>query len=65
MEALIVGCGYLGKRIAALWLAQGWRVFATTRGRAEDEPDQWTEEPGPGSGAAERRAGGGARPGRA
>ncbi len=36
MDALIVGCGYLGRRIAALWLAQGRRVFATTRGRADE-----------------------------
>jgi nucleoside-diphosphate-sugar epimerase len=28
---LIVGCGYLGSRIAALWREQGHRVFATTR----------------------------------
>lgn len=28
---LILGCGYLGGRIAALWQAAGHRVFATTR----------------------------------
>ena len=28
---LILGCGYLGWRIAALWREQGHRVFATTR----------------------------------
>lgn len=38
MDKLIVGCGYLGRRVAARWLAQGHRVFGTTRGgeRAED-----------------------------
>jgi nucleoside-diphosphate-sugar epimerase len=30
-DKLIVGCGYLGRRIAALWCAQNHRVFATTR----------------------------------
>jgi nucleoside-diphosphate-sugar epimerase len=30
---LIFGCGYLGRRVAARWLAQGRRVFATTRAR--------------------------------
>jgi nucleoside-diphosphate-sugar epimerase len=28
---LIVGCGYLGQRVATTWLASGHRVFATTR----------------------------------
>jgi nucleoside-diphosphate-sugar epimerase len=31
MDKLIVGCGYLGQRVARLWLAQGHRVFGTTR----------------------------------
>jgi len=31
---LIVGCGYLGSRVAMLWQAQGEQVFATTRGRS-------------------------------
>jgi nucleoside-diphosphate-sugar epimerase len=31
MTKLIIGCGYLGRRVAALWLAQGQRVYATTR----------------------------------
>src|SRR5262249_27241783 len=31
MTNLIVGCGYLGRRIAGLWLAAGQRVIATTR----------------------------------
>src|SRR5262249_38079701 len=30
-DKLIVGCGYLGRRVAARWLAQGHRVFGTTR----------------------------------
>jgi nucleoside-diphosphate-sugar epimerase len=43
MDALIVGCGYLGRRIALLWRAQGWRVFATTRSRAEELRDLGVE----------------------
>jgi nucleoside-diphosphate-sugar epimerase len=31
MRRLIVGCGYLGKRVAARWLAGGDSVFALTR----------------------------------
>ena len=31
---LIVGCGYLGRRVAARWLAAGLRVAALTRGNA-------------------------------
>jgi nucleoside-diphosphate-sugar epimerase len=31
MNKLIVGCGYLGSRVAPLWRAQGHRVFAVTR----------------------------------
>jgi nucleoside-diphosphate-sugar epimerase len=31
MDKLIIGCGYLGRRVAACWLAQGHRVYATTR----------------------------------
>lgn len=31
MDCLIAGCGYLGGRVAARWLSQGHRVFATTR----------------------------------
>ncbi len=33
---LLLGCGYLGRRIAARWRAAGHHVFATTRGRAEE-----------------------------
>jgi nucleoside-diphosphate-sugar epimerase len=37
-DKLIVGCGYLGRRVATRWLAQGHRVFGTTRSeqRAEE-----------------------------
>lgn len=31
MRKLIVGCGYLGKRIAREWISQGHQVFALTR----------------------------------
>ena len=31
---LIIGCGYLGKRVASRWLAAGDTVYATTRSRA-------------------------------
>jgi nucleoside-diphosphate-sugar epimerase len=31
MDKLIIGCGYLGRRVAAFWHEQGHRVFATTR----------------------------------
>ena len=31
MRRLIVGCGYLGSRVAAAWLAQGDHVFVLTR----------------------------------
>jgi nucleoside-diphosphate-sugar epimerase len=34
---LIVGCGYLGRRVAASWLAQGDRVFTTTRSAQKAE----------------------------
>jgi nucleoside-diphosphate-sugar epimerase len=33
-DKLIIGCGYLGRRVAALWCAQNHRVFATTRSTA-------------------------------
>src|SRR5262249_34258449 len=33
MTHLIVGCGYLGQRVAALWREQGKRVSALTRSR--------------------------------
>jgi nucleoside-diphosphate-sugar epimerase len=35
MSRLIIGCGYLGRRVAALWLAAGHPVHATTRRSAE------------------------------
>ena len=31
MQVLIVGCGYLGRRVATLWRARGYAVFALTR----------------------------------
>ena len=34
MDKLIVGCGYLGRRVARAWLAEGDRVFALTRSAA-------------------------------
>lgn len=33
---LIIGCGYLGRRVAALWREQGQRVVATTRKHVEE-----------------------------
>ena len=36
MAKLIVGCGYLGRRVAALWTARGHSVYGTTRGRADE-----------------------------
>jgi nucleoside-diphosphate-sugar epimerase len=36
-DKLIVGCGYLGRRVAARWLTQGHRVFGTTRSPARAE----------------------------
>src|SRR5438128_6375220 len=35
MNQLILGCGYLGQRVANLWVRQGHRVMAMTR-RAEN-----------------------------
>jgi len=31
MQALIIGCGYLGRRVAALWRLRGYKVTALTR----------------------------------
>ena len=33
---LVIGCGYLGSRVAERWRAQGRRVFALTRGRTHE-----------------------------
>jgi nucleoside-diphosphate-sugar epimerase len=33
---LIVGCGYLGRRVAARWVAGGGAVYALTRNRADE-----------------------------
>jgi nucleoside-diphosphate-sugar epimerase len=34
MRALVIGCGYLGRRVAALWLREGMQVNALTRSPA-------------------------------
>ena len=34
MANLIIGCGYLGRRVADLWLRQGKHVAALTRNRS-------------------------------
>jgi nucleoside-diphosphate-sugar epimerase len=34
---LIIGCGYLGKRVAQQWMGHGGRVFALTRSRSRAE----------------------------
>ncbi|HEV3301223.1 MAG TPA: SDR family oxidoreductase [Planctomycetaceae bacterium] len=31
MRALVIGCGYLGRRVAAIWRAEGMQVSALTR----------------------------------
>jgi nucleoside-diphosphate-sugar epimerase len=36
MSALIVGCGYLGLRVAQAWVSAGRKVSALTRGRADE-----------------------------
>lgn len=35
-DALVIGCGYLGRRVAALWRGRGRRVAALTRGRSAE-----------------------------
>ena len=37
MTTLVVGCGYLGRRVAALLVARGERVIGTTRNLAKAE----------------------------
>lgn len=37
MQRLIIGCGYLGSRIAAIWKNNGDSVFVTTRSNAKAE----------------------------
>jgi nucleoside-diphosphate-sugar epimerase len=37
---LIVGCGYLGSRVAKLWQAEGFRVAALTRSREKQFQEQ-------------------------
>lgn len=41
MNRLIFGCGYLGERVAKLWLDRGDQVSAVTRN--EGRPRQWAE----------------------
>ena len=42
MNRLVIGCGYLGRRVAALWRAAGDRVFVTTR--CEDQAARFRAE---------------------
>jgi nucleoside-diphosphate-sugar epimerase len=35
-DVLVIGCGYLGRRVAARWRAAGRRVAALTRGRSAE-----------------------------
>jgi nucleoside-diphosphate-sugar epimerase len=37
MNKLVIGCGYLGSRVAKVWHAQGHKVFAATRDRDRAE----------------------------
>ncbi|HMC67348.1 MAG TPA: SDR family oxidoreductase [Gemmataceae bacterium] len=46
MDKLIIGCGYLGRRIASRWCREGHHVFATTRtGQHANELRQLGLEP--------------------
>ena len=36
MDKLVIGCGYLGRRVAARWLAQGHTVYGMTRDKAAE-----------------------------
>ena len=36
MRRLVVGCGYLGERVARIWRQAGDEVYATTRGPNPD-----------------------------
>lgn len=40
VRRLVVGCGYLGKRVARLWRDAGDEVYATTRGERADTLSQ-------------------------
>ena len=42
VSKLIIGCGYLGKRVAAEWMSQGHRVSALTR--SEEHADQFRSQ---------------------
>src|SRR5262245_51655261 len=35
-EALIIGCGYRGRRVASAWCDQGRTIYVLTRSRAEE-----------------------------
>jgi len=39
-DKLVIGCGYLGRRVAARWRAAGLRVFAATRSRSHADEFQ-------------------------
>ena len=39
-DKLVIGCGYLGRRVAARWRAAGSRVFAATRSRGHADEFQ-------------------------
>ena len=42
VSKLIIGCGYLGKRVAAEWVAQGHQISALTR--SEEHADQFRSQ---------------------
>lgn len=42
MARLVIGCGYLGRRVAERWLRAGHRVYALTR--REERARQWVGE---------------------
>jgi len=44
MSKLIVGCGYLGRRVGARWVEQGHEVFATTR--SPERAEEWKKGTG-------------------
>jgi len=44
MSKLIVGCGYLGRRMAARWVEEGHEAFATTR--SPERAEEWKKGTG-------------------
>ncbi|MEM8679231.1 MAG: SDR family oxidoreductase [Planctomycetota bacterium] len=42
VDKLIIGCGYVGRRVAAAWLAEGAQVAALTR--STERAEQWRSE---------------------